>query len=167
MVKLVVVYVEGLEDKRSLSRIEKALDKVGLRLLPHLFLTWRSEREVEKALYDVKNEVIRRMELGDRRATIETAVIDLSNDQYNRLKPLVVRRIESWANRLAEEATTLTERVRSYKGRKSQMPKSLVQEYRRINKEFDQLIRVRSILDVYPTAIERLIEAVKVLRAEF
>jgi len=166
MIKLVLIYVEGPNDGGVLKYVERMAEGLGLKLLPHIYLTWRSERDVERILYNVKEEVVRRLERGEGRAAIETAVIDLSSEQYNKLRPLVVRRVEELANRLAEEAAKLLNKVRSNMGRKAQIPRGLVDEYRRINRELDKLLRIRSILDVYPTALEKLIEVVKTLRTE-
>ncbi len=157
---LVIVHVDT--DDEELERfVERSVDRVGLRILPYLVVSWRDRATVERELYRIKNRAASRMERLGVRAVLETAVLQLTDEQYNSMRHIVRRRVDEAAGAMLGEARRLLGMVR---GARSQ--RTLVERYRRLARDVERLANAALALDVRSPVMDELIKVMEEVRIE-
>ncbi len=158
---LVIVYVDT--DDEELERfVDRAIERVGLRVLPHVAVSWRDRTSVERELYRIKERAVSRMERHGTRAVLETAVLQLTDDQYNSVRHMVRRRVDEAAAAMLSEARMLLSRLRGARSRGAQ----LAERYRRLTRDVERLANAALALDTRSPMLDELIKVMEEVRIE-
>ncbi|MEM1568475.1 MAG: hypothetical protein QXI84_08345 [Thermofilaceae archaeon] len=147
------------DDKEVAKRVGRMLD--ALELLPGVYLSWSPREKAARAIGAVKSQVVRRWEEEGAGPTLEAAVLELTEAQFNELRPLARTIVAAAAEAMYEEMGRLLERMRS--GKQS---RDLSGWYRDLARRYQRLVDASIALDVEPTALARLRERWKEVTLE-
>ncbi len=141
----------------------------ALRGFPHVGLgrgiavTWEPREVVERALERAKRELLRRWEAEGSGPVFEYAVLPLSEEQYNSLRPMVKRALDEGAAALAKELRRLAVEMR----RGGRRARELKAKFGKLAKLTAQINEAAAKLGIYSSAIADLQEAFKEANAEY
>lgn len=133
----------------------------GIELMPGLYLTWTPREKVLKVLDRAKRQAVREWEERGEGPVLETAVLELTEDQYKEIRPMARSELERAASALLEEMGRLLEKMRSGKG-----GKNLLGWYRDLARRYEKLVNASLALDIEPTVMGRLRDRWKELSLE-
>ena len=154
---LILTYVSNDELQGLVNR---HLTGLGLSILPNVVISWLSKQEVERRLLSVKEKMIDIIERGFE-GEFAYAIIELTDEQFRVIRPLVVRRLESDSQRLISWGEALLRRIRSQRGEK------IRREFSRFDREYRQLVSMHNVFDVNSELLNKVMELARELRVEY
>jgi len=128
----------------------------GLVIMPGVILTWRPRDDVEAIMSRIKDDAVRLME-GGARVEFSYAIINLSPDQLNQLKPMIRRRLEEECTRMLRRGESLLRRLKS--GRNIDL--------RRYSEDFERIVKIHRVLGVEHSEFRKLVEFYRELRIRY
>ena len=155
-----IVHVDT--DDAQLERlVDSSVEKIGLRILPFVAVSWRDKAVVERELYRIKERAAHRMERLGIRAVVETAVIQLTDEQYNSIRHMVRRKVDEDASDMIEEARRLVRELR-----RRRRNAKLVERYRRLARNVEWLANASLALDVRTPLMDELLKVMEEVKKE-
>ncbi len=165
MYTLILVYLAVPEEYADLQEeADKLVEELGLRITTGVIITWRSKEELVKRLDKLKDYIIRKLEEGIEGVELVYSIIELDEEKYKSVRPLVVKKLEILCNSLQKRIESLLERVRSCSGREVRKYRQELQE---LEESFKKVAEFHKVFDVRHSAFDRVNKLMAELRAEF
>ncbi len=110
----------------------------------------------------IKEELIDIMERGGFEGEFAYAIIELTDEQFKAIRPMIVRRLESDSQRLISwGGEALLKRIRSQKVER------VKRELLRFDREYRRLVSMHEVFDVRHELLNKLMELARELRIEY
>ncbi|GAB6947535.1 hypothetical protein JCM16161A_16650 [Vulcanisaeta sp. JCM 16161] len=154
---LVLTYASSDEVQGLVSR---HLADSGLMILPNVVISWLPRQDLERRLLGIKEELIDVMERGFE-GEFAYAVIELTDEQFKAIRPMIVRKLESDSQRLISWGESLLRRIRS------QRIEGVKREFLRFDREYRRLVSMHEIFDVRHELLNKVMELARELRIEY
>ncbi|ADN50179.1 hypothetical protein [Vulcanisaeta distributa] len=154
---LIIMYVSSDEVQGLVSR---HLANSGLSILPNVVISWLPRQDLERRLLSIKEELIDIMERGFE-GEFAYAIIELTDEQFKAIRPMIVRRLESDSQRLISWGEALLKRIRSQKVER------VKRELLRFDREYRRLVSMHEVFDVRHELLNKLMELARELRIEY
>ncbi len=165
MYTLILVYLAVPEEYADLQEeADKLVEELGLRITSGVIITWRPKEELVRRLDKLKDYIIRKLEEGIDPLELVYSVIELDEEKYKNVRPLVVKKLEMLCNSLQKRIENLLERVRSCTGREVRKYRQELQE---LEESFKKVAEFHKVFDVRHSAFDRVNKLMAELRAEF
>ena len=140
--------------------VNKHLMDLGLSILPSVFISWQPRQKIEERLVRTKGELIDMIERGFR-GELAYAIIELNDEQFKAIRPLIARRLEDEDQRMISWGEALLRRIRSTHREKAK------REYSSFNKRYKWLITMHELFDIKHELLKRVLELARELRIEY
>ncbi|BDR92172.1 hypothetical protein [Vulcanisaeta souniana] len=154
---LVLIHTDNDEVKDLVS---KHLRDLGFSILPDVFISWQPRQKIEERLVIAKEELIDMIERGFK-GELAYAIIELNDEQFRAIRPLIARRLEDEDQRMISWGEALLRRIRSSHREKSK------REYSSFNRRYKWLITMHELFDVKHELLKRVLELARELRIEY
>ena len=154
---LVLTYASSDEVQELVSR---HLAGSGLLILPNVVISWLPRQDLERRMLNIKEELIEVMERGFE-GEFAYAIIELTDEQFKAVRPMIVRKLESDSQRLISWGEALLKRIRS------QRVERVKREFLRFDREYRQLVSMHEIFDVKHELLNKVMELARELRIEY
>ncbi len=162
---LILLYLAVPPEHEDLQEeADRLVEELGLRITTGVIVSWRAREELEKRLDRLKDYIIDKLERGIEGIELVYSVVELSDEQYKSIRPLVVKKLEVLCNALARRVESLLSRVKSCQGREVRRYRRELQE---IEESFKKVAEFHKVFDVRHSVFERLKRSMEELRAEF
>jgi hypothetical protein len=145
---LVLINVRAEEDltRRIMARL-RGLE--GLVLIPGVIITWRPRDNIESHMSRLKDYILGLMRRGSA-VEFTYAILTLTGDQFNQVRPMVLRRLEHECTRMIRRGEVLLRKLRSGSGSRDELSR-----YRR---DLERLVRIHGGLGVDSEGLRKLME---------
>ncbi len=140
--------------------VSRRLADSGLSILPNVFISWLPRQDLERRLLSIKEELIDMMERGFE-DEFAYAIIELTDEQFKAVRPMVVRELENESQRLITWGEALLRRIRS------QGIKRIERELLRFDREYRRLVSMHEVFDVKHELLNKVIDLARELRIEY
>ncbi|MCG2885335.1 MAG: hypothetical protein L7H03_02440 [Vulcanisaeta sp.] len=154
---LVIIYASNDEVKELANR---KLGDVGLEITSGVMITWHARQDLEGRIMSIKDELVKIME-GGFEGEFAYAIVELTDEQFRAVRPLVVRRLEVEDKRLLTYGENLLKRMRS------RLNNRVRREYGRFDRQYRRLIMLHNIFDVKHELLNRVMDLARELRIEY
>lgn len=159
MRRFVLVLIYGSNDEVQ-GLVNKHLIDSGFSVLPNVIVSWLPQQELERKLLNIKEELIDIMERGFE-GEFAYAVIELTDEQFKAVRPMIVRRLEVDCQRLISWGEALLRRIRS------QRIEGIKKELLRFEREYRRLVSIHEVFDVRHEPLNKVMELARELRIEY
>ena len=158
MRQFTLVLIHASDEVQEL--VSRRLADLGLSILPNVFISWAPRQDLERRLLGIKEELIDMMERGFE-GEFAYAIIELNDEQFKAVRPMIVRRLESDSQRLISWGEALLRRIRS------QGIERVRGELARFDREYRRLVSVHEVFDVKQELLNRVMDLARELRIEY
>ncbi len=140
--------------------VNRHLMDLGLSILPGVFISWQPRQKIEERLVSTKEELIDMIERGFR-GEFAYAIIELNNEQFKAIRPLIASRLEDEDQRMISWGEALLRRIRSPHRER------VKREYSSFNKRYKWLITMHELFDIKHELLNRVLELTMELRIKY